>query len=303
MPCYHPIHAYKGKSDDVQKIKIAFKRSDSWRGEKIELPCGQCIGCRLERSRQWAVRCMHEASLYEKNSFITLTYNNENLPKDLSLHLEDFQLFMKRLRKKNGKGIRFFHCGEYGDEFNRPHFHSLLFNHDFTDKKFFSSKGGNAIYTSDELDSLWKKGHGTIGAVTFESAGYVARYALKKVTGEKADAHYGNKKPEYCTMSRRPGIGFNWFHRFKGEMYPLDRVHVRGHDCPIPRYYDNLMAKEDPSTVALLKIERENKKSWCEDVVMGKTIIESDSCDRRLIEKEKTKLAQLSMLSRHKDGV
>lgn len=306
MPCYHPLHAYKGKSEDSYKIKIAFRRSDSWRGEKIELPCGQCIGCRLERSRQWAIRCVHEASLYDKNCFLTLTYNDENLPKDGSLKLEDYQLFMKRLRKRFGQGIRFFHCGEYGEEQGRPHYHSLLFNHDFSDKKYFKTENGNAVYTSDELDGLWKKGHGIIGDVTFESAGYVARYALKKVTGEKAVSHYGDKKPEYCTMSRRPGIGFKWFEKFLGDVYPKDDVWVNGVLCKPPKYYDGLLQKKDASTMMLLKIKREEKagKNICVDVLKsGKFIVESDSCDRRLLAKEETKEGQLKLLSRHKDGV
>lgn len=306
MPCYKPLHAYKAKSNDAQKIAIVFKRTDSWRGEKIDLPCGQCIGCRLERSRQWAVRCMHEASLYEKNSFITLTYNEENLPKDGSISVEHFQLFMKRLRKRYGKGIRYFHCGEYGESLGRPHYHALLFNHDFEDKKYFSENNGNRVYTSDELNELWKKGHGIIGNVTFESAGYVARYALKKVTGKNAEDHYGQKKREYCTMSRRPGIGKMWLEKFRGDVYPNDKLWINGRYVHPPKYYDSQLQKLDPSTMALLKIQREKnaEKNTCIDVLSnGKVIVESDSCDRRLIAKEETKNAQISLLSRHKDGL
>lgn len=303
MPCYHPLHAFKAKSEDTQKTKIAFNRNNSWRGEKIDLPCGQCVGCRLERSRQWAVRCTHEASMYENNCFITLTYSDENLPENNSLKLRDFQLFMKKLRKRFGKDIRFFHCGEYGENpsLPRPHYHALLFNFDFEDKKVHSQKNGYKIYTSDILSSLWEHGHSVIGDVSFESSGYVARYTLKKITGEKAKDHYGLRKPEYATMSRRPGIGKRWYDKFKGDVFPLDRVNVRGVDSKPPRYYDSQLQKEDPSTMALIKIEREAKKRFCTDVINGKTIIESDSSDRRLLAKEVTKEAQLKMLKR--DGI
>lgn len=305
MPCYRPLHAFKGHSEDKQKIKIAFKRSDSWKGERIELPCGQCIGCRLDRARDWAVRCVHEASLYEDNCFITLTYDDKNLPKDGSLCLRDFQLFMKRLRKKYGKGIRYFHCGEYGEKNKRPHFHALLFNHDFKDKQYFKTKNGFQIYTSPSLSELWEKGFSTVAGASFESAGYVARYSLKKVTGEKAKDYYGDIKPEYATMSRRPGIGKEWLLRFSGDVYPSDNIVINGTTTRPPRYYDNVYGKNDPSTIALLKIKRETnaEKFVVTDHKNGRDIFESDSCDRRLIEKEKTKQGQLALYSRHKDGV
>lgn len=303
MPCYFPIHAFKGKSEDKQKTLIVFNRPNSWKGERIELPCGQCIGCRLERARNWAVRCVHEAQMYENNCFVTLTYDNLYLPKDGSLCLRDFQLFMKRLRKKFGNGIRYFHCGEYGDENKRPHYHALLFNHDFEDKKYFSQKNGFVTYTSDDLSSLWKKGFTTVAGVSFESAGYVARYSLKKVTGEKAKEHYGILAPEYATMSRRPGIGRSWFDKFSGDVYPADRVVINGTHSTPPRYYDDLLGKSDPSGLALIKIGREKNEKYVDDVWMGREIKVSDGCDKRLIEKEKTKRAQIEVLSRHKDGV
>lgn len=247
---------------------------------------------------------MHEASLYEKNCFLTLTYDEKNLPFDHSLHLDHYQLFMKRLRKKYGSGIRFFHCGEYGEALGRPHYHSLLFNHDFPDKKFYSSKGGNSIYTSDELNGIWNKGFAVIGDLTFESAGYVARYALKKITGENAEKHYNGKKPEYCTMSRRPGIGKGWFDKFKDDVYNRDRVLINGKISRPPKYYDGLLQKVDPSKLWLNKIKREESsyKNKCIDVLSnGKVIVESDSCDRRLLAKEETKISQIKMLSRHKE--
>lgn len=304
MTCYFPLHAFKGRGSEPSKTLVVFKRSDSFRGERLDLPCGQCVGCRLERSRQWATRCMHEASLHDKNCFLTLTYDQANLPADGSLNLRHFQLFMKSLRKQYGPGIRFYHCGEYGDELARPHYHALLFNHDFEDKRFFSERSGNRIYTSGSLSRLWPHGFSVIGDITFQSAAYVARYVMKKVTGVKSEAFYGSRKPEYSTMSRRPGIGAGWFKKFSGDVVSRDGVIVNGHASRVPRFYDSLWGKLDPAGAALAKIARaENAERFVTEIVDGKVLIDSDSSGRRLIVKEEVKRAQIRNLSRHKDGV
>lgn len=300
MPCYYPLHAFKGKSKDSSKTLIVFSRPDSWKGERIDLPCGQCSGCKLERARQWALRCMHESSLYEENSFLTLTYNDDNLPEGGSLVLSHFQNFMKRLRKSVKKTVRFLHCGEYGELNARPHYHCLLFNHGFPDRKLYTERNGIRLYVSDALSKLWPFGFSTIGDVTFESASYVARYSLKKVTGYSAEAHYGSRKPEYITMSRRPGIGKGWYEKFKTDVYPRDRVIVRGFPSRPPRFYDGLLGVQDPSTLALIKIQREkNGNRFVSDVLSdGREIRVSDSCDARLLVKQEVKMAQLQKLKR-----
>lgn len=233
----------------------------------VEIPCGQCIGCRLERSRQWALRCVHEASLYNNNCFLTLTYNNENLPADKSLNVKHFQDFMKRLRKAySPKKIRFFHCGEYGAKNQRPHYHAIIFNHDFDDKILFRNSNGVQLYTSSSLDKLWPFGFSTIGSVTFESAAYVARYITKKVTGELATEHYKlvdtstgeihNLKPEYITMSRRPGVGREWYDKYKTDVYPKDFTTLRGIKLKPPKFYDNILEKEHEEEYLQVKKKR-----------------------------------------------
>lgn len=320
MPCYYPLHAFKGKSQDAQKTKIVFQRPDSWKGDPIDLPCGQCIGCRLERARQWAMRCMHEASLYQENSFLTLTFDDDNLPKGSnicsrcvyphviggSLCVSIFQDFMKRLRKlEPEKKIRFLHCGEYGDLYKRPHYHALLFNHGFSDRKMWSKRNGIRLYVSDTLSKLWPFGFSTVGDVTFESASYVARYSLKKKTGKYASSHYGSRKPEYITMSRRPGIGKGWFEKFKTDVYPRDRAVVRGFPSRPPRFYDNLHGAEDPASLALIKINREKDSiRYVDDVLSdGREIKVSDSCDSRLMVKEVVKKSQLLKLKKSLEEV
>lgn len=301
MTCFSPLHAYKGKSNDCQKVKIVFRRPDSWRGEQLDLPCGQCIGCRLERSRQWAVRCMHEASLYEENSFLTLTYDDDHLPEGRTLVKSDFQNFMKRLRKEVApRRVRYYHCGEYGEKLGRPHYHALLFNFDFGDKRPFSGSPPNVVYTSETLSKLWPQGFAVTGEVTFESAAYVARYVMKKITGEGAQDYYAGRQPEYTTMSRRPGIGQRWYEKYKADVHTHDRIIVRGHPSRPPRFYDNLLQRDDPSSFAQIKIARERHgKHFVNDVLSDGTVIRvSDSDGRRLLVKEVVKKAQLLNLKR-----
>jgi hypothetical protein len=226
-----------------------------------ELPCGRCVGCRLEKSRQWAMRCIHEKSLHEDSCFITLTYNQESLlsrPNPYSLNVEDFQKFMKRLRKKfSKKTIRFFHCGEYGDKYGRPHYHAIIFGLDFEDKQLYQvTSQGHRLYTSKILESLWPYGFCPIGEVTFESTAYVARYIMKKRTGDDADEHYMfvdpdtgetyQRKPEYITMSRRPGIGKDWFEQFADDVYPKDYITLNGKKMRPPKFYDRCLEQSRP---------------------------------------------------------
>jgi hypothetical protein len=249
--------------------------------EVISLPCGQCIGCRLENSRQWAIRCSHEAQLYDNNSFITLTYNNQNLPPSGTLVLRDFQLFLKRLRKHiSPTKLRFYHCGEYGSNcrecglsqvyckcdiyqpgLGRPHYHACLFNYDFADRRLHKIANEQRLYTSHTLDQIWGKGHSLIGDVTFQSAAYVARYITKKINGEKAENHYINRdgeilKPEYTTMSRMPGLGSAWLNKYKSDVYPGDFVVMNNKKMRPPKFYDTQYELTNPEEFALIKQAR-----------------------------------------------
>jgi len=303
MACYHPIEAYKGEINPKSgKREIVFSADRAVINIPFLIPCGQCIGCRLERSRQWAVRCLHESELYDENCFITLTYDDSNLPSDGSLNVEDFQKFMKRLRKAYpDKRIRFFHCGEYGELNNRPHHHACIFNHNFSDKRLWKSTQGNNLYVSDTLNNLWKKGYCIIGEVTFESAAYVARYITKKILGEKADEHYQGKKPEYITMSRRPGIGKEWFDKFKTDVYPSDFVVVNGKKCHPPKYYDNLLESIDSTLGEKIKQGRKDKRkfiysSWLQP--LGYPAHTKDNTPERMLVKEFCKKEKIKSLKR-----
>lgn len=238
---------------------MVFREDLGYPNTKMELACGQCIGCRLDKARMWAVRCLHEASLYKENCFVTLTYANP--PKDNSLNKRDMQLFLKRLRKAYpDAAIRYFQCGEYGERNGRPHHHLLLFNFNFPDRLLFRRINGNDLYLSKSLSQLWPHGLHSIGEITFDSACYTARYILKKVTGDPATEHYGNRLPEYTTMSRRPGIGKDWFSLYKEDLYNHDHCVVR-HDfiCRPPSYYDRLFDLSYPERFSRLKAKRKER--------------------------------------------
>ncbi|QCS37079.1 replication initiation protein [Tortoise microvirus 50] len=250
------------------------------------IPCGKCVSCRIKHSREWAVRCCHEASLYEKNCFITLTYNNEHLPSDKSLHLEHWQKFMKRFRKKYGEGIRFFMCGEYGSVNARPHYHACIFGFDFPDKEIWQVREKIPLYRSHSLEKLWPFGFSTIGEVTFESAAYVARYIFKKITGDKAAEHYNGRKPEFITMSRRPGIAHDWFLKNERDIYSNDfLIDQKKHKIRPLRYYDHLMEIYSPDEYYILKKQRLENLSKIDSF-------------QRMQDKEKFKKYQLKKLVR-----
>lgn len=267
MPCFRPLEGYRARTPNkTGKYSVVFNVRDGYHDLPIKLPCGQCIGCRLERSRQWAIRCVHEAQLHDHNSFITLTYDPENLPKSGSLIKKDFQDFMKRLRKHfSDTKIRYFHCGEYGENLGRPHYHACLFNLDFTDKKLWKQSDGGNLYVSETLSTIWGKGLCVTGAVTFDSAAYVARYITKKITGELSEAHYQGRLPEYTTMSRRPGIGKNWYTKFQSDTYPSDSVISRGREMKPPKYYDKLFELDSPSEFVKVKRIRKAGATAAED--------------------------------------
>ena len=295
MPCFHPLDAWQCSNGDVVFVDN-LRRNDIVRS--LSLPCGRCVGCRLERSRQWAVRCMHESSLHMFNSFVTLTYDDDHLPEFNSLNYKHYQDFMKRLRKRFD-GVRFYMCGEYGEDFSRPHYHAILFNCFFADRKKHSTgDSGATIFTSETLNNLWPYGFASIGDVTFESAAYVARYVMKKVTGDAAEEHYSTvdpltgeilcRVPKFNRMSLKPGIGAEWIKRYNKDVYPRDVVIARGHESKPPRYYDKFLQSFDADKLEDVKFSRYNRAM----------LNVEDSFPERLAVREEVTKARISSLSR-----
>lgn len=335
MPCYHPLQAsFTIRSDGKKNIKFSTAQAmlyksgiKAFRDEVMGIPCGKCMGCRLENSRQMGVRCLHEASLYEDNVFVTLTYDPQYLPVNGSISRDVPQDFVKRLRARDAydrkvaglsfSPIRTYYCGEYGElcrecvlprlqctcskyvkSLGRPHYHFLLFNYDFKDKVYWRTVNEVKYYISDKLSSLWPFGFSTIGDVTFESACYVARYCTKKVNGDLKENHY--KKvlpngelvsvlPEFAQGSLKPGIGHGWFEKYgMSDIFPLDECVVRGVKCKPPRYYDLQLEKIDPELLARIKDRRRLKNLRRE----------SDNTYDRLMVREKCLEARMKLLVR-----
>lgn len=241
---------------------------------------------------------MHERQMHKHNSFITLTYAPDFFPPHGSLDYTDFQKFMKRLRKRKGF-TRFYMCGEYGDNFGRPHFHAILFGQQFADRTPYRSlPSGSMLYRSQELEDLWPFGFSSVGDVTFESAAYVARYVMKKVTGRPAKMHYEamdystgeiiDRVPEFNKMSLKPGIGGSWFDKYSSDVYPHDRVIVNGKATKPPRYYDKLISKNPDFDFDSVQYKRY--------VDMISRL--GDNTPERLIAKEIVTNARLSQLKR-----
>lgn len=298
MACTSPLQGYRTSIINPKTGKFGVTlnvKEGHYDLPSIPIPCRQCIWCRLNTSREDAVRVMHEASLWEENTFITLTYAPEHLPPDGSIDPPAVQKFMKRLRdyicRKEGcrieglydivtrkkikcrklcRKIRSFGCAEYGEKKGRPHYHIILFNYDFSDKELLKVEKGFNYYKSDSLSKLWRFGHNVITDLTFESAAYVARYVTKKLTGLKEELYltlgdYGEilseKLPERSVArSRRPGIGRGFLEKYFSDVYPGDSVVIKRKGRYIevkpPRYYDRILEQQNPELFKEIKLRR-----------------------------------------------
>lgn len=330
MSCFKPNQA-RYIIDDSGKKRIFFRKEDTetfqrdefpkdfswqdpftgelWENFVLPLPCGNCIGCRLDRSRVWAARCVHEAKLYDDNSFVTLTYDEENLREHCprgSLNRKNMQDFMKRLRKRySDRVVRTFYAGEYGDKYGRPHFHAALFNLDFSDKVYWKSVNEHDYFLSDELRDIWSHGNVVVGELTWESAAYIARYVTKKVNGKDQFKHYRrydpvkeewySLKPEFSQASLRPGIGKGWFDQFAmSDVYSFDELVINGSKMRPPRYYDKLLERLDPVRFAEIKESRLAKSLLYRE--------KGDSTYTRLLDREKVTLLRMKKLVRSLEG-
>lgn len=302
MPCYSPLTGWRSRRpSSTGKYPITFVKSEGYGDQQMTIPCGLCIGCRLEHARQWAIRCVHESKMHEKNCWLTLTYSDEYLPLvggHPTLKKEDLQKFMKRLRKKYGAGIRFYGAGEYGDQTQRPHYHICIFGHDFDDKKHVATLKGNKFYESEELKKLWPYGWSSIGDMTYETANYTARYCTKKWKGKNWQKHYERLnlftgeivsiEPEKALMSRRPGLGTQFLEQYEKEIFGNDSVINMGMEQKLPKFYDSKLEKKDYEKYLDTKRERR---------AAAKKALENNSL-ARLYVRGKCKEAQIKNLTK-----
>lgn len=305
MPCYSPLRGWRSKQrTENGKRGITFDRASALVDFPVTLPCGKCIGCRLEYARQWSIRLMHEARDHDHNSFITLTYNDENLPQGESLVPKHMTDFLKRLRERisyYGAGkIRYYYAGEYGERTFRPHYHACIFGYFPSDARLYSETNGHRLYESEELDEIWGKGETKTGSLTTESAGYTARYITKKITGPKADeinpvtglTHYEvmtddgeiiARVPEFARMSRNLGQTFQT--KYAQETFRDDSVIVNGTPSKPPKAYERALSDSDLEELKKARRRRANADS-------------ENNTLARLQVRETVKRAQLTKLRR-----
>lgn len=281
MGCFYPLSATVLPSGAVV-VAARTPGVANWRaaptpahlGRDIKLPCNRCIGCKIQRTSEWATRCLHESQQHTHNSFLTLTIAEEHLGRVApggSLSKRTHQTFTKRLRASLGDTrISYYMCGEYGEKLQRPHYHYLIFGYDFPDKvKSKTTRAGEQLYESPSLNLLWPHGKAWIGQVTYESCAYVASYVMKKLNGPLALEHYrrqdeaGNDywlEPEFNQMSRRPAIAKSWWEQFHQDIITDDVVIKKnGGKMKPPRYYDKLLELMDPTALAVMKMKREHR--------------------------------------------
>lgn len=321
MACYHPLKGFTiGTTENGKRqLKIVPYETDhleqhgselricsdsfvSAYADKtyrnwIQIPCGQCTGCRLEYSRQWANRCMLELQYHEHAWFVTLTYNDLHVPRRnyvdpetgevceaLTLYKRDFQLFMKRLRKKAGEDnkLRFFMAGEYGERFSRPHYHAIIFGLPLDDlTPYRRSEIGHQYYNSEFVQSAWRDadgndiGYAVVAPVTWETCAYTARYVMKKLKGAEALFYDDHAMEEpFTLMSRKPGIAYQYFQDHP-DLYENDHIHIStekgGRSFKPPRYYDNLFDLDHPEELAEIKAIRQKTAEDAIKLKLSKT--------------------------------
>lgn len=259
-----------GLSPDQLSVSFSPQYSSSLefmdrQGRLLYLPCRHCIGCRLDHSREWANRVIMEQTYHSESWFVTLTYDDEHLPRAFpadpatgevisvhaSLRKSDLQKFFKRLRA-SGQQLRYYAAGEYGSTTYRPHYHCIIFGLHLDDLVLLRTNFSNQpYYTSNFISKLWPFGIHVVGRLTFESAAYVARYTMKKSSrGYTADYYrLAGIEPEFQVMSLKPAIARRFYDDHQ-DLFQYNTFSVAtptgGVLMTMPEYFRKLQRRDDP---------------------------------------------------------
>lgn len=286
MSCNAPIRAFQLMAKNSEGKNVILFNEKDVRGKnyiETELPCGRCMGCRIEKARSLAIRCMHESEMFEFNCCLTLTYDDDHIDEDHSLRPDDWKTFIHNLRQtdegfqevicpddKIRRPIRYIQTGEYGDIDQRPHHHAMLFNYDFIDKQYlYTSDAGQRYYESQRLEELWPHGIAHISEVNSSAANYICRYCTKKIIEEIEETKYQRINentgeiyevlPEYSTKSNRPGLGRFWLDKYGKETFDRGYLYSNGHKAAIPKYYERIMETINPCSVYKVKMDKKKE--------------------------------------------
>lgn len=254
MKCHSPLSAYLAESGGLVFHPMA-KHGDA---REVKIPCRQCLACRLNHASEWQTRLVHESKMHDKSIFLTLTYDEQNLPEHGTLVVEHLQQFFKSLRKAiRPTKIRYFACGEYGDTTRRAHYHAIIFGWSPDDGVLHSSgSDGSPLFTSNFLSAKWTRGFSLFSQTSPQTMGYVARYSVKKQKGATGKAVYKhlddetgeltNIKPPFAVMSLKPGIGFNYMEKYKDDYFRNSSTIVSGKRKPLPSAYVRKLKRYNP---------------------------------------------------------
>lgn len=261
MACNKPLDAYR-----LAEGGITFDRLKAGRdrlGSPIELPCGRCMGCRIQKKQEWTTRLLCEAEMHAYSYFITLTYNKN----PLHVSKNDVQLFLDRFRKKHGK-FRYYLISEYGDLRWRPHYHACIYGPQLNLKRVW--RGNEWRYTSTSLESLWGHGLCDVGQISSASAAYVANYANKKLMGyskyiviDDETGEITELEDTFALKSLKPGLGASWIDKYQKEVIAHDGLKIirGGEKLPIGRYLMNRLTKGDQANIQEINLERPKNDS------------------------------------------
>lgn len=272
MPCYKPILTEKIKQGEKVKFKKVRNVKEytqtlnfNWKIQHM-IACRKCIGCKLDNAREWAIRCQLETKESKNNYFISLTYATQYLHTNTqgiaTCNNQDLTKFINSLRKhferQGHKGIKYLASNEYGSKRKRPHYHICFFNLPLKDLKPTGEKNdiGQPYFISKTIDKIWNKGMHKIGITNYESAGYVARYTLKKQT--KMEYKKLGIEPEKLRMSN--GIGLEYFKNHKDEIYKYDHITIKTEkgvkNLLPPKYFDRKMNEKNSKLMQEIKEKR-----------------------------------------------
>lgn len=259
--CHSPITAYPVSGG------ISFSRPVGHSGRTVQVPCRQCLHCRLTRAAEWGTRCWAESLSHANAWFLTLSQDDDHGSAWSSLDKAVLQAFWHRWRERGVK-VRYAACGEYGEQTERAHYHAAVFGPEIPGLEFFrNNERGDRLYVSDWLSELWGRGFVTVGALTPESAAYVAGYCLRDMYA-KQPGRYDTVNPSgelverelpFFTMSRRPGIGAGFVERYGTQFAAGDFMISGGRKVPTPKYFHRVLEAQNPDLAAVLQERREDE--------------------------------------------
>lgn len=299
MPCTSPRDVWPAPPGAPDRRPVSSPQRSYPGAKSFQLPCGGCIPCRLAKAQDWATRIVHEGKFHEHNWFVTCTYSDQFLPSDGSLSYDHHTNFMRRVRRHAAPAKpRFLGVGEYGDRFGRPHYHYIIHGMPLADVRLTARKDEHKLYTSKIMQDIWGMGYAPVQELTFANAQYVARYTLKKVTGERAEQYFRPHPitgeqfkviPEFARMSRMPGLGTAWFEKHHRTEFTGDHLIVDGRKKPIPKFYLSKLSATQQAEIAARRNARANTDQQ-----------RADNTEARLLTRNKSAGLKAQRLTRDK---